>query len=87
MQNYHSASFPLQNQWLIYKDQEVPFCCEDYSYLRQSNGMRTFDNRFAKAITIRWQLGADIAKIDYRVKPITGRYDNNITETLIVNRN
>jgi hypothetical protein len=87
MQNYHSASFPLQNQWLLYKDQEVPFCCEDYSYLRQSNGMRTFDNRFAKAITIRWQMGANIAKMDYRVKPIGGRYDNNITETLIVNRN
>ena len=86
MQNYHSAAFPLQNQWLIYKDQEVPFCCQDYIYLRQSNGMRTFDNRFAKAITIRWQLGADIAIMDYRVKPVNNRYDNNITETLIIDR-
>ena len=89
LNNYHFVAFPLNNQWLLPEEREIPFCCSDYTALMNANGLRTFDNRFAKAISVRWQIGTEIAFVKYRVKPNTPtfRYDNNITQTIIADKN
>jgi hypothetical protein len=83
MNNYHSTSFPLSNQWLIYEGWEIPFCCEDYITLLNNNVIKTFDGRLGKVTNLRWQMGSDVAVIDFKVRPSGGRYTNNISQTII----
>lgn len=83
MNNFHSVSFPLQNQYLLYEGLEIPFCCDDYIKLVNNNTISTYDGRYGKLRNLRWQIGSDVAVIDFKVRPQGGRYTNNITQTLI----
>lgn len=83
MNNFHTVSLPLNNQWMMYEGWEIPFCCEDYIALLNNNCIKTFDNRLGKVLNLRWQIGSDVATIDFKVRPVGGRYTNNITQTLI----
>lgn len=83
MNNYHTSSLPLNDQWLIYEGWEIPFCCEDYVTLLNNNVIKTYDGRLGKMLNLRWQVGSDVATIDFKVRPTGGRYTNNISQTLI----
>lgn len=83
MNNYHSVSFPLQNQWMLYEGWEIPFCCDDYVALLNNNVIRTFDGRLGKMLNLRWQIGSDVAVIDFKVRPVGGRYTNNLNQQII----
>lgn len=83
MNNFHSINFPLNDQWLVYEGWEIPFCCDDYVAVQNSNYIRTFDNRLGKLTNLRWQIGSDVAIADFRVRPLGGRYTNNLNQQLI----
>jgi hypothetical protein len=83
MNNYHNINFPLNDQWLVYEGWEIPFCCDDYVAVMNSNFITTFDNRLGKITNLRWQMGSDTALIDFKVKPQGGTYTTNITQTII----
>lgn len=81
--NYHYVNFPLTNQWIIYEGWEIPFCCADYVKLLDNNEIKTFDNRIGKITNLRWQIGTEIATIDFKVRPPNNRYTNNITQLIM----
>lgn len=83
MNNYHNIHFPLNNQWLMYEGWEVPFCCDDYIALLANNVIRTQDGRLGKVLNLKWQIGSDVAVIDFKVRPVGGRYTNNLNQTII----
>lgn len=87
LRNYHSHSFWLDttlgihNQFLRYKDKEVPFCCEDYNAVNLCNWIYTYDGKQAKALRLIWTPEKEQARIDYDVKQ---KYTNNIQQKYIV---
>lgn len=83
MNNFHSINFPLNDQWLVYEGWEIPFCCDDYAAVRACNYIRTFDNRIGKITNLRWQLGSDMAVIDFKVRPPGGTYTTNLNQQII----
>jgi hypothetical protein len=72
------------NQWLIYKDKEIPFCCGDYLAVLNNNYIKTYDNQNARIDTLVWNPYKDLAKITFRVKEI---WTKNIQEQYLINKN
>lgn len=69
------------NQWLIYTDKEVPFCCEDYKKVLNNNYCKTYDQKTAKIKSLIWNPYKNIARITYRVKE---QYTKNLTNTYFI---
>lgn len=69
------------NQWLIYTDKEIPFCCEDYEAVLKNNFIKTFDQKIAKVKSIVWNPYKSLARITYRVKE---KYTNNFNQSYLI---
>lgn len=69
------------NQWLIYTDKEIPFCCGDYLSLLDNNFIKTYDQKTAKVKSIVWNPYKNTARITYRVKE---QYTNNLNQKYII---
>lgn len=69
------------NQWLIYRDQDIPLCCADYALIKENNFIETFSNQQAKVDTLKWKVFTENALIDYRVNQ---QYTNNLNVTFVV---
>lgn len=55
------------NQWLIYRDQEIPLCCADYVIIKNNNFIKTVNGLPARADSLKWKPFHETALIDYRV--------------------
>jgi hypothetical protein len=72
---YHASrsayGFPpfQSNQWKIYKDVEIPLCCEDYLILKNNN-YATYQGNDARIESIDWNPYDQVAKITFRVRNV-----------------
>ena len=78
--NYHYIeSFvtinDVNNQQVIFKEQEIPFCTADFVSLLDNNFCNTVDGEKAQITNLVWRVEDDYATITYRVYRI---YDNNL---------
>lgn len=69
------------NQWLIYTDKEIPFCCEDYEAVLKNNFIKTHDQKLAKIKSIVWNPYKSLARITYRVKE---QYTKNFNQSYLI---
>lgn len=69
------------NQWRIYTDKEIPFCCDDYNALLNNNYCKTYDQLTAKIKSIIWKPDRGTARITYRVKE---QYTNNLIQSYVI---
>jgi predicted O-linked N-acetylglucosamine transferase (SPINDLY family) len=79
-ENYHYIeSFvtinDVNNQQVIFKEQEIPFCTADFVSLLDNNFCNTVDGEKAQVTNLVWRVEDDYATITYRVYRI---YDNNL---------
>lgn len=80
-------NFPYQagqtyyNQYLLYKQQRIPLCCGDYDLIKNNNIIKTFDGKFAKCDSIKWNPFKAEADIDYRV---LWQYTSNLKTTFVI---
>lgn len=87
MANYHSASLLLNifqgghNQYLTFRDKEVPLCCSDFGNLRYNNIIKSYDQKPARLDSMRWNAHVESAKVDFRVKE---QYAFNINYDIII---
>lgn len=86
--NYHytNSALPNQsnangNQWIIYENITIPFCCEDYLKLINNNYCKTIEGYVAKITKLSWNPFNNTANIDYRVNK---RYTTNLIEKRII---
>ncbi len=63
------------NQQVIYKDQEIPFCNDDFVSLTDNNFVTTVDGEPAKVTNVVWNNYENSAVITYRVFRV---YDTNL---------
>lgn len=72
------------NQYLTYKNKEIPLCCEDFLKIKKNNYIKTTDNKIARVDTLVWNPYKETAKINFRVKEL---YTKNLKETYIIDGN
>jgi hypothetical protein len=71
-----------ENQYLLYKQVEIPFGFSDFLNCIQNSWFNTLDGRRGKFDSIKWRFGSDYAIVDYRIRmPYT--IDNTGTNRLI----
>lgn len=75
-------SYP--NQYLTYKENEIPLCCSDFVVLKDNNIVKTFDGKLGRAISIRWNPFNETAVIDFSINQV---YTKNITQKIIIDGN
>lgn len=87
--NFHASRSaygftPFQpNQWFIYKDVQIPMCCEEYLAIKDNN-YATYRGDAAKIMSINWIPYDQVANITFWVrKP----YTNNLKLTTIDSEN
>jgi hypothetical protein len=78
-ENYHFInSFKpingIHNQYYIYEGQRIPFCCDDFVKLLNSNQVETNEGEPAEIQELEWDVWNNSAVISYRVNRL---YDNN----------
>lgn len=83
-ENFHKVSLPSENQYYIYKDKDIPLCCEDYVKIKNNNVIKTFSGEFAKVDSLTWNPHKETAKITYRVRK---DYTHNLQTKIIVDGN
>jgi hypothetical protein len=86
---YHSASWAVNtltnpvtypNQYLTFKNKEIPLCCSDFSVLRNNNIITTIDQKKGRVDSIKWNPHFETAKIDYRInETFTKNLSQNFT--------
>lgn len=90
MREFHSASWaintlasPVQypNQYLTYKDKEVPMCCGDFVSLKNNNIIQTYDNKKGRLDSMRWNPFTETAHVDFRVKQV---YTKNLKQSFVI---
>jgi hypothetical protein len=69
------------NQYLMYKDQQIPLCCAEYNDIKNNNVITTFDGKLARVDSLRWNIFTGIATIDYRVQ---SQYTTNLATTFVI---
>lgn len=93
MKNYHSASWGINtltspatypNQYLVFKDKEIPLCCSDFSILRDNNIINSYDGKKGRVDSIRWNPHTNTAKIDFRINEI---FTKNLSQTIVIDGN
>ncbi len=93
MDNYHYSNFAIRttdsngnitndhNQWLIYEDKEIDFCCEDYKKVLNNNAGKTYDQKSMKIKNLVWNPHKNTARITYRVKE---KYTKNLKNSYVI---
>jgi hypothetical protein len=88
--DFHSASWAMDtlnggvtypNQYLTYKDKEVPLCCGDFANLKNNNIIKSFDNKNGRLDSMRWNPHTETAKVDFRIKQV---YTINLKQSIII---
>lgn len=80
-ENYHSIeSFVTtdqgdNNQQVIYSEQTIPFCFEDFVSLVDNNFVEIETGEKAEIVTLNWKVESNSAVVTYRVYRV---YDNNL---------
>ncbi len=69
------------NQWLIYRDQQIPLCCADYMLIKENNYIITVNGQYAKVDSLKWNPFKEIALIDYRVNQ---EYTTNLNVNFVI---
>ena len=77
--NYHAInSFApidgIHNQYYIYKEQEIPFCSQDFVSLLSHNDIVTESGEKAEIELLEWDVWNNKAIVSYRINKL---YDNN----------
>jgi len=83
--NYHFInSFApiggIHNQYRLFRDQEIPFCFDDFVSLIDNNLVVTPDGKNAEIERLEWDVWNDKATISYKVNEL---YDNNFNITFL----
>lgn len=76
LSNFHFRNLPLwtvgnqtfTNQYEIYEEITIPFCCADFAAVINNNVIRDFQGNYGKLISLRWQLGSEQAIVTYKIK-------------------
>lgn len=82
----YATPYPINttyfNQYLTYKDQVIPLCCDDYVSIKENNVI-TLQDGFTKARvdSIKWNPFKSMATIDYRINK---QYTNNLNTTFVI---
>lgn len=86
MAKFHGKNLPTRgNQYLTYKNRQIPFCCKDLAQVIESNVLITPTNDYGKFDQILWNPKEEIAKtINFRVKK---QFDGSLRETIIIDGN
>ena len=95
--NFHFINFALttvksdmitpqfsHNQWLTYKDKEIPFCCGNYLAVLNNNFVKTYYNKTAKIIFLVWNPYKELAKITFHEKE---QWTKNLKDEYLINKN
>jgi hypothetical protein len=78
--NYQSPiSYP--NQYLTYKENEIPLCCSDFTLLKDNNIIKDIIGRFGRVESIKWNPFNETALIDYKINDV---FTKNLSQTIIV---
>jgi hypothetical protein len=89
MENYHSHSWAINtisnpadhNQYLTFKDKEIPLCLSDFVKIKGNNIIQDSQNRYGRIDSLRWNPHKETARIDFRVKE---KWTNNLSQQLII---
>jgi hypothetical protein len=84
LSNFHFRNLPtwnvgsqtFHNQYVIYEEVTIPFCCADFAAVITNNVIKDFQGNYGKLISLRWQLGAEQAVVTYKIKET---YDTNFS--------
>lgn len=69
------------NQYLTYKNQQIPLCCADYELVKNNNVIKTFDGKEARVQSLGWNLFKGLGQIDYKVRY---QYTNNLQASFVI---
>lgn len=69
------------NQWIIYENQEVPLCCEEWQLIYNNNYIKTFNGKFARMDSSKWNAFKGISRMDYR---INDKFTDNLKTSFVV---
>lgn len=75
------AGASYHNQWILYRGQKIPLCCEEYDLIKNNNIIKNFQGQFARVDSLKWTLFKSMADIDYRVN---FKYTNNLKTTFTI---
>ena len=82
LNEFHGENLATRgNQWLIYKNRKIKFCCEDWQKVKGNNILKTVDGKNGKFEKILWTLEAGEANVDFRIRE---NYTNNLKEMISV---
>lgn len=91
MDNFHSHSWavnllapPMHNQYLTFKNKEIPMCLSDFVKIKGNNIILDSQNRLGRIDSMRWNGHKETAIIDYRVKE---KWTNNLQQWFIEDGN
>jgi hypothetical protein len=76
-----AAGTPYYNQWLVYENQEIPVCCEEYNQIKNNNIIKTYYGKPARVNSLRWNMFKGMGEIDYRVNI---PYTKNLQTTYVI---
>ena len=62
-------------QKVIYAEQKIPFCFEDFVTLAENNIVQTVDGEEAEIEVLEWEVESNVATVTYKVSRV---YDNNL---------
>ncbi len=88
--DYHSASWAVNtlsssdsypNQYLTFKDKEIPLCCADFAILRDNNIINSYDMKKGRVDSLRWNPFTETATIDFRVKEV---FTKNLSQKIVI---
>lgn len=92
--NYHIINFAIQyffsngtpvqldhNQYLIFKDKQIPLCCNDFVNILNNNFVTTHDQKLARVDSLVWNPFKQEARINFRVKQL---YTSNLFNTYVI---
>ncbi len=77
----YAPGSPYFNQYLMYKNQQIPMCCSEYSLVKNNNEITTFDGRKAKVLSLRWNIFKGMADLDYKIQQ---QYTKNLQTTFTI---
>jgi hypothetical protein len=75
------AGTPYYNQWLIFENQDIPVCCEEYNLIKNNNIIKTYYGKNARVDSLQWNLFKGMGTIDYRVNI---PYTKNLETTYVI---
>jgi hypothetical protein len=80
-EHFHVVSTPNDNQYKLYKEKDIPLCCDDYLKIKNNNVITTYSGDLARVDSLVWNPHNETARISFRVKTV---YTNNLTRTKVV---